>query len=84
MAPLEPFEHYDHGKDADPLFPDLLPAGKADVEQITPGIGSEVHGVQLSQLTTEGKDQLALFVAQRKVVGKSISPSTYTRRNSAD
>ena len=67
--PLEPFEHYDHGKDADPTFPDLLPKGVAQVEDVTPPIGSEVRGVQLSKLTKEGKDQLALFVAQRKVVG---------------
>jgi sulfonate dioxygenase len=66
--PLTPFEHYDHGKDADPSFPDLLPQGKVQVDNLTPTIGSEVRGVQLSQLTKEGKDQLALFVAQRKVV----------------
>lgn len=69
--PLEPFEHYDHGKDADPTFPDLLPKDQAQVFEITPYIGSEVHGVQLSQLSDKAKDQLALFVAQRKVVGKS-------------
>lgn len=68
-APLEPFEHYDHGKDADPSFRDLFPEGKAQLDEITPEIGSEVHGVQLSQLTKEAKDQLALFVAQRKIVG---------------
>lgn len=67
-APLEPFEHYDHGKDADPSFRDLFPEGKAQLDEITPEIGSEVHGVQLSQLTKEAKDQLALFVAQRKIV----------------
>lgn len=66
--PLTPFEHYDHGKDADPSFPDLLPPGKVQVDNLTPTIGSEVRGVQLSQLTKEGKDQLALYVAQRKVV----------------
>lgn len=68
-APLEVFEHYDHGKDADPSFPDLFPKGKAEVEELTPSIGSEVRGVQLSQLSDKGKDQLALFIAQRKVVG---------------
>ena len=67
--PLTPFEHYDHGKDADPSFPDLLPKDKAKVDHLTPTIGSEIRGVQLSQLTKEGKDQLALYVAQRKVVG---------------
>lgn len=66
--PLEPFEHYDHGKDADPTFPDLFPKGQAEVDEITPFIGSEVHGVQLSKLSKAGKDQLALYVAQRRVV----------------
>ncbi|PYH76682.1 alpha-ketoglutarate-dependent taurine dioxygenase [Aspergillus uvarum CBS 121591] len=66
--PLQPFEHYDHGKDADLSFADLLPKDKAQVDDLTPTIGSEVRGVQLSQLTKEGKDQLARFVAQRKVV----------------
>ncbi|KKK23111.1 alpha-ketoglutarate-dependent taurine dioxygenase [Aspergillus rambellii] len=65
--PLQPFQHYDHGKDADPAFPDLFPQ-EAKVDELTPSIGSEVHGVQLSKLTKEGKDQLALYVAQRKVV----------------
>jgi sulfonate dioxygenase len=69
MAPWEPFEHYDHGKDADAFFPDLLPAGQAEISELTPYIGSEVRGVQLSHLTKEGKDQLALLVAQRKIVG---------------
>ena len=67
--PLTPFEHYDHGKDADPNFPDLLPEGKYELDHLTPTIGTEIKGVQLSQLSKEGKDQLALFVAQRKVVG---------------
>ncbi|PGH09667.1 hypothetical protein AJ79_05633 [Helicocarpus griseus UAMH5409] len=65
---LQPFEHYDHGRDADPSLKDLLPEGVAEVTELTPTIGSEVRGVQLSKLTKEAKDQLALFVAQRKVV----------------
>ena len=35
---------------------------------LTPTIGTEVRGVQLSSLTNAGKDQLARFVAERKVV----------------
>jgi taurine dioxygenase/sulfonate dioxygenase len=65
--PLEPFTHVDHGKDADPSFKDLLPEG-SHIQKLTPTIGSEVTGVQLSKLTAAGKDQLALLVAQRKVV----------------
>ncbi|KAF2229277.1 TauD-domain-containing protein [Viridothelium virens] len=65
--PLEPFEHHDHGKDADPTFPDLFGEG-AEVDDLTGNIGAEVNGVQLSKLNDKGKDQLALFVAQKKVV----------------
>ncbi|PHH93100.1 hypothetical protein CDD83_952 [Cordyceps sp. RAO-2017] len=66
--PLEPFEHHEHGKDADPSFPNLLPAGSATISHLTPTIGSEVRGIQLSSLSSAGKDELALLVAQRKVV----------------
>ncbi|EMR68837.1 putative alpha-ketoglutarate-dependent taurine dioxygenase protein [Eutypa lata UCREL1] len=65
--PLEPFEHYEHGKDADTSFKDLLPEG-TQVTDLTPSIGTEVRGVQLSSLSNAGKDQLARFVAERKVV----------------
>lgn len=38
------------------------------MNDLTPTIGTEVTGVQLSKLTNAGKDQLARFVAERKVV----------------
>ncbi|KAL3471254.1 hypothetical protein BJX99DRAFT_263452 [Aspergillus californicus] len=65
--PLEPFIHTDHGLDADASFPDLLTPG-TKIQKLTPTTGSEVTGLQLSSLTPAGKDQLALLVAQRKVV----------------
>ncbi|PSS05274.1 TfdA family taurine catabolism dioxygenase TauD [Coniella lustricola] len=65
--PLTPFEHYEHGKDADLSFRELLASG-SEVVDLTPTIGSEVRGVQLSQLSNAGKDQLARYVAERKVV----------------
>lgn len=65
--PLELFEHYEHGKDADPTFPNLLKSAKID--DLCANIGAEVKGVQLSKLNTAGKDELALLVAQKKVVG---------------
>ncbi|KAF1948402.1 TauD-domain-containing protein [Byssothecium circinans] len=64
--PLEPFEHYEHGKDADRSFSNLLKDAK--VTELTGNIGAEVAGVQLSKLNDAGKDELALFVAQNKVV----------------
>ncbi|ORY59742.1 uncharacterized protein BCR38DRAFT_488758 [Pseudomassariella vexata] len=66
-GPLQPFEHYEHGKDADTSYPELLPEAAA-VTHLTPTIGTEVRGVQLSSLSNAGKDQLARFVAERKVV----------------
>jgi sulfonate dioxygenase len=74
--PLKPYEHYEHGKDADPTFPNLL--NGAEVADLTANIGAEVRGVQLTKLSDKGKDELALFVAQKKVVGKfGAKDSTY-------
>jgi sulfonate dioxygenase len=67
--PLELLKVYDHGKDADSSFKNLL-KGATSVEDLTANIGAEVKGVQLSKLDKAGKDELALFVAQKKVVGK--------------
>ncbi|KAK4158068.1 hypothetical protein C8A00DRAFT_39620 [Chaetomidium leptoderma] len=66
--PLQPFEHYEHGQDADPSYPNLLPEGAVSVTDLTPTIGTEVRGIQLSTLSAAGKDELARFVAERKVV----------------
>lgn len=65
--PLEPFQHRDHGLDADPTYQELLAPGVI-TNDLTPTIGTEVTGVQLSKLSNAGKDQLARFVAERKVV----------------
>ncbi|MCJ1308597.1 hypothetical protein MMC25_002250 [Agyrium rufum] len=67
FPPLEPFTHIEHGLKADKSFSELLAPG-VEKDDITPTIGSEVKGVQLSKLSPAGKDQLALLVAQRKVV----------------
>lgn len=78
--PTQPFDHVDRGQNADPCFKDLLPDGIAKVEDLAHNIGAEVHGIQLSKLSEAGKDQLALFVAQKKVVGKlSCSPLAMCR-----
>ncbi|PBP25637.1 putative alpha-ketoglutarate-dependent sulfonate dioxygenase [Diplocarpon rosae] len=65
--PLELFEHKEHGLDADPTYSELLASG-VTASDLTPTIGTEVSGVQLSTLTNAGKDELARFVAERKVV----------------
>ncbi|KAI0031599.1 hypothetical protein K488DRAFT_86672 [Vararia minispora EC-137] len=65
--PLQVFDHKDPGARADPTKPHLL-TGNVKEHILSPFIGSEIHGVQLSQLSPEGLDELALHVAQRKVV----------------
>lgn len=76
MAPLELFEHYEHGKDADPKFRSLLKEG-VKISDITTSIGAEVTGVQLSLLDNKGKDELALLVAQKKVCYSAKSKAYY-------
>ncbi|TGZ77286.1 TauD-domain-containing protein [Ascodesmis nigricans] len=66
--PLSPYSHTERGLSADPSFPNLLPKGIAKLENLTPKLGTEVSGIQLSSLSDAGKDELALFVAQRGVV----------------
>jgi len=68
FPPTQLFEHVDPGSRADPKKPHLLVPGTS-VKQISPYIGSEVTGpVQIADLSPEGLDELALLVAERKVV----------------
>jgi len=67
FAPLELFEHVDPGTRADPKKPHLLNPNTT-TRNISPYIGTEISGVQLSELTKEGLDELALFAAERKVL----------------
>lgn len=57
----------DAGLRADPKKPNLLKEG-VQLEQISPYLGTVVKGVQVSELSKEGLDELALLVAERKVV----------------
>lgn len=71
LGPLS-FHHYDDpALRADPTFSSLFPEFKKKdiiVKHITPKLGSEITGVQLSHLSNAAKDELALLVAQRGVV----------------
>lgn len=68
-TPLKFFKHVDPGSRADPNFGLLFPKdGNSIRKPITPKFGTTVENVQLSQLDDKGKDELALFVAQRGVV----------------
>ncbi|KAF5391159.1 hypothetical protein D9757_003107 [Collybiopsis confluens] len=60
-------EHNDVGKQANPAKPNLLNPN-VTTRDISPYLGTEITGVQISQLTKEGLDELALFAAERKVL----------------
>lgn len=67
--PLKFFKHLDPGARADKSLSNLFPKDAQFVQKrITPKLGTEVTGVQLSQLNDKAKDELALYVAQRGVV----------------
>ncbi|KFZ03269.1 hypothetical protein V502_11090 [Pseudogymnoascus sp. VKM F-4520 (FW-2644)] len=70
FPPTQPFEFRDRGLDADPAKPNLLKTGDPNVEvtRLTPRIGTEIKGLQLSQLNDAQKDELALLIAERGVV----------------
>ncbi|KAH8807725.1 putative alpha-ketoglutarate-dependent sulfonate dioxygenase [Xylogone sp. PMI_703] len=71
VPPDPPLEEVVPPKDraffADPEKKSLLSAATS-VEDVTPYIGTEIKGVQLSQLTDAQKDELALLAAERGVV----------------
>ncbi|SCU95712.1 LAFA_0G01794g1_1 [Lachancea sp. 'fantastica'] len=70
-GPLTYHDYVDPGLRADPGFPNLFPdfaPGKATIKKITPKLGTEIEGIQLTQLSDAAKDELALLVAQRGVV----------------
>lgn len=61
---IKPFEHQDPGLLADPTFPNLL-SETAETLDLSPHVGTEIRGVQLSQLNEAGLNELALLAAQR-------------------
>lgn len=66
-APLELQEYEDAALRADPNYPNLL-ALVSDIENLTPRIGTVLHGVNLGDLNDAAKDELALLTANRGVV----------------
>ncbi|EAU87157.1 alpha-ketoglutarate catabolism dioxygenase [Coprinopsis cinerea okayama7 len=65
--PLEVREFSDPGLRANPAKPNLLNEN-AKLRHLSPYIGTEIQGVQISQLSKEGLDELALLTAERKVL----------------
>jgi sulfonate dioxygenase len=70
FPPIEPFEFTDRGLSADKSKPNLFSANDSNVSvsKITPAIGTEIRGLQLSSLTDQQKNELALLIAERGVV----------------
>ncbi|PMD53600.1 TauD-domain-containing protein [Hyaloscypha bicolor E] len=70
FPPTEPFEFVDRGVKADQSKTHLLDPQNTGLEvtKLTPRIGTEIKGVQLSELTDIQKDELALLIAERGVV----------------
>ena len=69
---IEPYhcsstDYVDPGTRADPKKPHLLNPN-VTTRNISPYLGTEISGVQISELTKEGLDELALFTAERKVL----------------
>jgi sulfonate dioxygenase len=62
-----PSDHVDPGTRADPKKPHLLHSN-VTTNIISPYIGTEISGVQISELTKEGLDEIALLAAERKVL----------------
>ncbi|KAK7732852.1 hypothetical protein SLS57_000795 [Botryosphaeria dothidea] len=65
---VPPFDATEPGLRADPAKPDILGAKGVGIQHITPRIGSEIRGVQLSALSKAGLDQVALLAAERGVL----------------
>ncbi len=67
---IQPFEFVDRGLVANKQKPNLLSAKNPDlkVSKLTPVIGTEIKGLQLSKLNDLQKDELALLIAERGVV----------------
>lgn len=61
------YPYIERGKNADPEKKALFGAAK-EVNNLTAHIGTEIVGLQLSELTDKQKDELALLIAERVVV----------------
>ncbi|KAK7694273.1 hypothetical protein QCA50_001453 [Cerrena zonata] len=66
---LTPFEHVDPAARAlGHANPRAFIDNATSIVELTPNLGTEIHGVNLASLDSDGRDQLALLVAQRGLV----------------
>ncbi|KAH8172501.1 lamB/YcsF family protein [Sarocladium implicatum] len=66
-GPLTPYDHVDRAAFADPSKKALLSA-IPKYKDMTPNIGTEIWGLQLTKLTDQQKDELALWSAERGIL----------------
>ncbi|KAF9482844.1 Clavaminate synthase-like protein [Pholiota conissans] len=67
FPPTELFEFVDPGGHADPKKPNLLNPNTT-VKNVSPYLGTKITGVQISEPSPAGLDELALFTAEHKVL----------------
>lgn len=65
---IKPFRHVDRALFADPTFKSLTENKNVTVRKVSPKLGLEVDGIQLSKLTDKQKDDLALLVEEKGVI----------------
>jgi sulfonate dioxygenase len=68
FPPCPPFHFIDPALRADSRKPNLLGSKGITVRDLTPKMGSEISGIQLSNMTDAQKDELALLISERKCV----------------
>lgn len=59
------FENRDKGHLGDSTYKSLFSGSKVQLTDLSPNLGTEIEGVQLSQLDDAGKNDLALFLEKR-------------------
>jgi len=67
FPPCPEFEFVDPALRANPSKPNLLKPG-VKVNKISPKMGTELSGIQLTDMSDAAKDELALLVSERKCV----------------
>lgn len=67
-VPHPPFEAEEPALRADPAKPTIFKHEGLKYKNITPRIGTELRGIQLSQLDAKGLDEIALLAAERGVL----------------
>ncbi|CAK9439226.1 uncharacterized protein LODBEIA_P34500 [Lodderomyces beijingensis] len=67
----EPYKfltHEDNALKADKNLPNLFKGNDYETTNLSPKLGTEIKGIQLSQLDDAGKDEVALLASQRGVL----------------